>query len=508
MSRRTQRSIWTFLSQEFLTVVTLVVAMVATPLILHWLGDERFGAFETVVEWAGYLALLEFGIGEAIQALLARACSNGDEGAVRRVLFAGVRLYWRVALLTIVVGVAVTAVITHLIPVGSPYVRDLRVAWLIGVLGAVLLPFSAFRVLAQVEQRGYWVNTLSLVRWTLVTGLSIGLAWLGWGITGQAVALLLGMVVFSLGLAIAEKSRLPGLLKGAIRASSDKTTQAAISDLRWPGLVFNLSGQFSYLTDNIIIAYVMSPAVVVPFFITQRLTSMATRELQAVGGASWAALTELHNQGKNQQFNARLIELTNLVAILAVGGLVPIVAYNHFFVERWVGGSRYGGNTLTIIAAVNALLLATFSLWTWVVNSTGQVRSILPITSLQTILNFSASIAFTYIFGIIGPVLGTLVAFCAVSIWWLPLLLAQLFKTKPWELILALVQPVLLGVPYGVSAWAFATRFGSADWFTMGWQMSAAAGGYWLVAALILLTKSQRAEWVARIRLTLTGVAV
>ncbi|MGA7870706.1 MAG: hypothetical protein WCA22_07385 [Candidatus Binatus sp.] len=508
MSRRTQRSIWTFLSQEFLTIVTLLVAMVATPLILHWLGDERFGAFETVAEWAGYLALLEFGIGEAIQALLARACSNGDEGAVRQVLFAALRLYWRVALLMIAVGGAATAVIAHLIPVGTHYVKDLRVAWLIGVLGTSLLPFSALRILAQVEQRGYWINTLLVVQWALVTGLSIVLAWLGWGITGQAIAMLLGTVVFNLALAIAEKARLPGLLKGAIRAASDKTTQAAISELRWPGLVFNLCGRFSYLTDNIIIAYVLSPAVVVPFFITQRLTSIATRELQAVGGASWAALTELHNQGKNQQFNARLIELTHLVAILAVGGLVPVVAYNHFFVERWVGSSRYGGNALTIIAAVNALLLATFSLWTWVVNSTGQVRSILPITSSQTILNLSASIAFTYKFGIIGPVLGSLVAFCAVSIWWLPLLLAQLFNTKPWELILAFIQPVLLGVPYGISVYVFAARFGAAEWFTMGWQMSAAAGGYWLVAALILLTKSQRAEWVARIRLTLTGAVV
>src|SRR5208337_4626312 len=159
MSRRTQRSIWTFLSQEFFTIVTLLVAMVSTPLILHWLGDERFGTFETVAEWAGYLALLEFGIGEAIQALLARACSNGDEGAVRQVLFAALRLYWRVALLMIAVGAAGTAVIAHLIPVGAHYVKDLRVAWLIGVLGSVLLPFSALRILAQVEQRGYWVNT-------------------------------------------------------------------------------------------------------------------------------------------------------------------------------------------------------------------------------------------------------------------------------------------------------------------------------------------------------------
>ena len=48
---RTESSIWTFLSQELFAVITVLVGVLTTPLILYWLGNERFGAFETLTDW-------------------------------------------------------------------------------------------------------------------------------------------------------------------------------------------------------------------------------------------------------------------------------------------------------------------------------------------------------------------------------------------------------------------------------------------------------------------------
>jgi O-antigen/teichoic acid export membrane protein len=501
MSLRTRSSIWTFLSQELFTILSVVVGLVSTPLILRWLGDERFGAFETVTDWAGYIALLEFGVGEAIQALLGRSFGVRDRESIRKILVESLRVYGRSALVMLAVGAAVTPFITRLIPVGPNNASDLQTAWLIGLCGSVLLPFSAFRILAQVEQRGYRVNTLVIGNWFIVTTLSLLFAWAGWGITGQAVAVLLGTIFFNLVLSIEELREFPAIFKAVLMDPIDSKVRAGISDLRWPGLVFNLCGRFSFLTDNIVVALVMSPAMVVPFFVTQRLSSLGARELQAVGGASWAALTELHNQGKREIFNARLLELTHLVAILAMAGLLPIIAYNRYFVERWVGGTRYGGDLLTIVAAVNALLLAIFSLWAWVVNSTGHVRDILPGTLAQTIVNVLASVFFTFEFGIVGPVLGTLVAFLSIGAWYVPLVMARIFQSKPSELAVALLQPIALGIPYEILLRAFSRTYGAPEWFAIAWQVAAAGLGYLAIASVILLSKSERAQWMERVRL-------
>src|SRR5207237_10508149 len=106
--------------------------------------------------------------------------------------------------------------------------------------------------------------------------------------------------------------------------------------------------------------------------------AMVGRELQGIGGSSWPALAELHAQGQSGIFNERLIDLTRLVAILAFAGLVPIAVYNQFFVTRWVGAAQYGGEMLTLVAFVNGLLTACFTLATSAMTATERVPAMLP----------------------------------------------------------------------------------------------------------------------------------
>jgi O-antigen/teichoic acid export membrane protein len=500
---RTERSIRTFLSQELFAVITVLVGVLTTPLILYWLGNERFGAFETLTDWMGYLGILEWTVAESLPPLLTRAYGRRDEDGIRKIIAASLRAYARIAAVMLIVGLILAFFITRLIPVKPVHIWDLRSAWLLSLCSLPLLPCTAFKLLAQAEQRGYWINCLLIGQSLLVTALSVALAFARWGIVGQALAVVLGASFFNLVVALIEAGRLPRVLTITMSGGTDPGARRALSQLQVPNFVFALCGRLSYLADNIIIAFLISPATVVPFFLTQRLGTLAASQLQGIGGASWAALAELHAQGKSETFNLRLIELTRLVTILAAAVLVPIVAYNSYFITRWVGASRYGGNVLTVIAAFNAVLLAVFSLWSWCIVSTGHIREILPAMILQTVVNVIASVVLTVKLGIVGPVCGTAIAFVGVSTWYFPTILMRLFGTNLLELLLAFLKPLFIGILYGVLVWAFAINHGAADWFVMGWQMSAIAVGYLALAWLLLLSGSERQLWLERVRLTL-----
>ncbi len=84
------------------------------------------------------------------------------------------------------------AIITWLIPVAPQYARDLRVAILVSLIGAIVTPLSPFRALAEARQQGYWVSLFLGVQSLVITIGSVVLAWAGWGITGQAVAMVAG----------------------------------------------------------------------------------------------------------------------------------------------------------------------------------------------------------------------------------------------------------------------------------------------------------------------------
>src|SRR5207302_5162439 len=143
----------------------------------------------------------------------------------------------------------------------------------------------------------------------------------------------LSSIFFSLSVAAVCYSAFPGLLSLRLfREPVDNEVRRDISRLRGPSFLLNLCSKFSFFGDNLIVAFFTSPAMVVPFTVTQTAASLVGRELQGIGGSSWPALAELHGQGQSSIFNERLIDLTRLVAILAFAGLVPIAVYNQFFV--------------------------------------------------------------------------------------------------------------------------------------------------------------------------------
>src|SRR5206468_3953424 len=133
-------------------------------------------------------------------------------------------------------------------------------------------------------------------------------------------------------------------------------------------------------------------------------------------------------------FRERLIELTLLVSVLAAATLVPIIVFGRYFVIHWVGVNHYAGDMVNTIAAVNAFMLAIFSLWGWAINGVGEIRHLMPAMVAQAAINFGLSLFLTVEIGLVGPLLGTTFAFLAVSIWYIPAVLNRLFELKPRRL--------------------------------------------------------------------------
>jgi O-antigen/teichoic acid export membrane protein len=295
---RTTRFLLTLLSREAYTLLTLVMALWATPLVLRWLGDERFGAFQVATDWLGYLALLEFGLGGALGPLLAMAEARGDERAAQGLMVTGIRKYAKAAMMMIATTLLLAAVITWLIPVAPQYARDLRVAILVSLLGAMVTPLSPFRNLAEARQQGYWVSIFLGIQSVIITIGSVVMAWAGWGITGQAIAMVVGVMVFNLALLAVTRVEVPAIARAVVTARSDDEALRDIRKLNLPTFTIQICGRLSLMTDNIIVARLLSPAIVAGFFLTQRLASLAMVELQGIGGASWAAMAELNVEGR------------------------------------------------------------------------------------------------------------------------------------------------------------------------------------------------------------------
>jgi O-antigen/teichoic acid export membrane protein len=472
---RTRRSALTYASGLAATALSLAISFVATPLLLRWLGDERYGAVRTLSDWFGHLTLLELGLAGALSPVLAKALARGEDAPLRQAMAAGVRAFCRVATLAVAAGGAIALLAPSLVPVSSALTRDLVQAALVALAGQLFYPLLPFRALAEAAQRGYVVHAANFAQMVLATGLALILAHGGYGITGQFAALLAGQLLFAAWVLASGLRRHPDLIHARWRHAKGSAANAELWRLNVPTLLTQLAGRAGLLTDNIVVALILGPAAVPPLFLTQRLIQVACQQIQGVGNASWAALAELHALGRHDVFNARVLDLTRLVSGLTVAAIAPIAAYNHHFVTRWVGAPSFAGDAVTILAAVNAWLLALLSLWGWCFGGTGLIGRLVPVSLISAGLNVAASVVATHAVGLAGPLWGTCIGLATTSLWVVPLELHRTFGTSVGALARAALVPLGVGLLPALGLWFLARTHQPPGWPALGAEMGGAA---------------------------------
>ena len=412
---------------------------------------------------------------------------------------AGLRLYAGVTLAILAVGLSVTPWIPRLVRVNAGLDHDVRWAWAITVFGFLPLALAPFRALVDAEQRGYVVNNLYTFQALLTAALSLAMAYFGLGVTGQSLAIVLGIATITLSLATITLRRHPDSFQG-LREPPDPNARASLRKLSGPTLAVNIGSRISLLSDSIIIGLFLGGVKVTTLFVTQRLAVLAQVQLQGIGSSSWAALAELHTRGQHETFNRRLVELTRLIAILGMTVLAPIVAFNRQFVGLWLGPGQDGGTLVVLIAAINAMLIAVTSLWLWCFTATGQVGRIVRPILVSSAINVVASLVLTRTFhSIAGPLLGTLVAYLGVNIWCFPVLLHRYYQVSIRELAWAVAAPLLVGVPYAAGLWWLALGRPAPGWIGLAAEMSGSAALFLAFSAAVLLDPTDRAIWRARL---------
>jgi O-antigen/teichoic acid export membrane protein len=498
---RTIRAVANFSSALGFQILTLSIGIFSTPLLLSWLGDDRYGAFRAASDWGNYLNLLELGLGGSLTSLLAKAVGSGSYENIYSTLITGIRAYLKIALLMIPAAIGLGIFITELVPVKGALINELQTGYWLSIVLILMLPLNPFRLLADASQRGYIVILFLSLQSVAITVLSLFFAWAKLGIVGQYLAVIVGIVFFQLTICWDVVCRYPNFFGALKKLKFQKNTdEQQLWKLNRSTFILNLSNQLSLFTDNIIISYSLGPATVVPFFITQRLAVLAQLQLQGISNSSWAALAELYNKGELEKFNTRTIELTRLVAVLGCALMIPIVAYNHHFIKLWVGADRFGGDLVTILAASNGFLLGILSLWGWLFTGTGQQGKLVRLNVIATTINLGLSLTCTHFFGIIGPLLGSFTSFVTISLWQLPRIMRSVFGVSIVSLFVAVIKPLLVGIPYAALVWWFSKHHQPWGWIGLAMEMGLTLFGYFLIAWWLVLNKLEHRAWIDRFK--------
>ncbi len=471
--------------------VTLAAGFVATPLLVQWLGTERFGAFRAAADWLGHLTLLEAGAAGALAPVIVAVLGPGERHAMRRALHAGLRAFGSVAFAAFLLAAAVTSVISHLVPVSADLAPELIDACLVALVGYFLIPLGPFQVLLEAQGRGAVIGVLGTGQALLTTALALYFARAGLDLPGQFLALVIGQAVFRLGIALATRASLDGF-SAVLTEPPDAATTARLRAFDVPAFLMLVAGRVGHYTDNILIALLLGPRQLVAFYLTQRLAVAAGTHLVDVGRVGWADAAELRAAGPSPEYARRIVELTRTLGGLAVAALVPAFAFSEVFIGRWVGADLFVGDRLIALACVNAWFLIVLSLWWWCLTGAGLTARLVPLAMINAAVNLGVAVWATFAWGPLGPPVGTLTATVLVALPALPVLLTRHLAVPFLSLAVAAVTPLLWGIPAAWGVWRFVELNPPEGWGATFGQMAIVAAFLLVLWWVLALSGRQR----------------
>lgn len=394
-------------------LVGVAVTIVSVPLLLSYLGVERFGLWLTLTSIIALLGPLDLGIGNGLTTLIASANGRGDRDDIRALVSTAAALSIGAALL---LGVLIAAaykvlpwaVLTNVdtpraVAEAGPAAAALAACFALGIpLGLVSRVHQGF-------QEGYiasaWIlvgNLMALALLIMAVQSSSGLAILVLAIAGGPLiaATLNGAVLF-----LRQRPWLRPLLKHVQRrqARSLLGTGALF-------VVLQIALVVGYQSDAVVIAQILGARAVPDYVVPMKLFLLVPTLLSFALAPLWPAYGEALAR-RDVPWVARTLRRSILLALaINIPAAVLLLAAAPTILSYWVGASINPSQILLISLAIWAVLNSLNGPLSMLLVGSNSLRFAATTGVMMAAANVTISIALVSKIGVAGAIIGTIVA--------------------------------------------------------------------------------------------------
>ena len=393
--------------------IAVIVSLISVPLTIHYLGPERYGAWITLTSILTYLTIFDLGIGNTVANGVSEALAKGSTRLARR------RVNTAYLSLT-VISIGITALIALAWPLISwPAVLGIRTDTnrdeiSMAAATAIMIVLASFplsvtpRVMGachKVTISNFWNSVGSVASLLLLffaTRIKSGLPGLVWAVSGSTLIV--------------------GICSTVWLYKHFSWLRATIYDVKWSGVrelfgtampffAVQISGIILFQTDNLVIAQVLGASAVTPYNVTWKLFSYASI-LQVIALPTlWPAYSDAFARRdfkwvrKTYRYNLLIAVGTTAVFVLV------LFLVSRKFILIWAGPSAVPSMGLVLGMGIWTIVSSVSWCESCLLGAAGQVKGQALYSGIGSIVNLISSILLARIFGLLGIILGTLVAY-------------------------------------------------------------------------------------------------
>ncbi|TCN24166.1 O-antigen/teichoic acid export membrane protein [Mesobacillus foraminis] len=170
---------------SFLSIfVNVIIALLYTPILIRLLGQSEYGLYSLIGSIAGYLSIMDLGLGNAIVRYTARNRALGDKVIESKLNGMFLLLYTVIGLLTVVVGAVIFNSIDQIFgaSLSTSELQKAKIMILVLIVNfALSFPLSVFGSIMQAYEKFIAVKIVTLIRYIMLPILSLPFLYVGYG---------------------------------------------------------------------------------------------------------------------------------------------------------------------------------------------------------------------------------------------------------------------------------------------------------------------------------------
>jgi len=398
--------------------LAIACSFLSIPLMIHYLGQEQFGVWSTLLSVLSWITFFDLGLGNGLRNKLAESLAKDLTDEAQRYVSSAYSLIGLISLaLFLILAIAAFAVPwqrvfnTQLLST-----RELSYAvlitgffitlnFLVSLISCVL---NAVQKTAVVVLGQFLSNALSLILvYVLTKTTDASLLYLAtiYGISMIGANVLLSVWFYKNNLHL-----IP-------RLSLDFSHVRPLLSLGLQFFVIQIAVLVIFTTDKILITQFFGPEYVTQYDVVFKLFSIVTLIHGLITAPLWSSYTDAYHRGDNAWIKGMLRKQLALflLVILAVGIMIPIAKP---VIAIWIGHDLEVLMPLVFTMGIFVLVSTWNNIFGYILGGINKIRLGSYYTVLTAALNipFSYFFAITLRFGIAGIMLGTIASICISAI--------------------------------------------------------------------------------------------
>lgn len=391
--------------------VSMVVSYIYVPIVLNYLGVEKYGVWSTILTILSWISYFDIGIGNGLRNRLTESLSKQDCKSKKLISSA----YGFIAVIMLIVVIVFSAVASFLNwnqIFGVPQLKeDLAGLVIISVIFvAVNFVLSICKNVLYALQKAANVSIMELMVQLLNLG---GILIVKQFIEGNLFVMTFvygsSMVIVGIVTSVFVYGRNPGLCPSFRYVNMQSGKQ--LTNLGLQFFVIQISALILFTTDSLIISRLYGAANVTPYSTVNKLFNVITGIYSALLAPIWSAVTKAKVEKQYSQLT-QLLKKLHIMMIPFIIGTIALMLVFRLLMRLWLGQELTYSTTLILFAGAYCLLTNWCNTYANIANGLELMKVSMITAVIQAVVNIPLSLLFaeTFVMKSSGVLAGTVLS--------------------------------------------------------------------------------------------------